>query len=170
VSADQAQAAQSQQQGDWQSPGAVRPCSQKCWIEVQLLDNDDQPVPREPYWIKLPDGSIRQGKLNDQGSIRFDGIPCGTCTVRWPNFDGQFVASSRTYTPQNKAWLELVLLTDDDEPVPGESYSVTLSDGSVQSGKLNGKGRARLEGLPSGTCTVSFPDIAKDDLLSHTNG
>ena len=41
----------------------------KSWIEIQLIDEDGNPVPGEPYKITLPDGTtIADGTLDDKAS------------------------------------------------------------------------------------------------------
>jgi hypothetical protein len=63
------------------------PIKEKTWIEIELLDMEGNPVPGEPYWIELPDGSVREGRLNAKGRAYFDGLDPGTCEVRWPRLD-----------------------------------------------------------------------------------
>lgn len=59
------------------------------WIEVQLMSEDDPPVPiaGAKYEIELPNGQLRTGVLNDSGMVRLDGIPPGECKVRFPEYD-----------------------------------------------------------------------------------
>jgi type VI secretion system secreted protein VgrG len=58
------------------------------WIEIKLLDEDQNPVPGEQYRITLPDGeTVAEGTLDDKGSARVDGIDPGTCQVSFPNLD-----------------------------------------------------------------------------------
>ena len=46
--------------------------------------------------------------------------------------------------------------------MPGEEYQIILPDGStVASGTLDAKGKARVEGIDSGTCKVTFPNQDK---------
>ncbi len=59
------------------------------WIEIQLVDGDSKPLAGERYRIKLPDGSVRSGSLDKNGSARFDGIPGGQCEVGFPEIDGR---------------------------------------------------------------------------------
>ena len=68
----------------------VQPCNKpKHWIEIELLDEHDKPVPGEAYKIKLPAGDINTGYLDDKGCARLDGIPvAGTCQVSFPGIDG----------------------------------------------------------------------------------
>jgi uncharacterized protein (DUF2345 family) len=65
-------------------------------------------------------------------------------------------------TTTKKSWIEIELMDEQDEPVPGESYEITLPDGSVATGTLDGKGFARVDGIEPGTCKVTFPNLDKD--------
>lgn len=71
-------------------PGAQTPRTRtepKTWIEIELLDMADQPVPNIRYVIELADGSARTGTLDQRGRARVDGIDPGQCNVRFPDFD-----------------------------------------------------------------------------------
>jgi len=57
------------------------------WIEIELLDEEDQPVPGERYQIELPDGSVAKGTLDQNGFARVEGIDPGTCKVTFPELD-----------------------------------------------------------------------------------
>jgi type VI secretion system secreted protein VgrG len=60
----------------------------KHWIEIELVDEDGNPVPGEPYRITLPDGTtVADGTLNEKGWARVDNIDPGTCQVTFPNLD-----------------------------------------------------------------------------------
>lgn len=49
---------------------------------IELLDVEGNPVPGEPYRIRLPDGTVVTGKLDAQGKIHVTGIEQpGTCQV-----------------------------------------------------------------------------------------
>jgi type VI secretion system secreted protein VgrG len=62
---------------------------------------------------------------------------------------------------EKKDWIEIELVGEDDSPISGEKYQVTLPDGTVASGTLDGDGFARIEGFDSGDCKVSFPELDK---------
>jgi type VI secretion system secreted protein VgrG len=59
------------------------------WIEIQLLDSQNKPVPEAPFAITLPDGTRVTGKLDQQGWARVDGVKPGECQVEFPehNFE-----------------------------------------------------------------------------------
>ena len=57
----------------------------KDWIEIELLDDDDNPVPDEDYILYLPDGEVRKGKLDGNGFKKEEDVPPGACKVEFPN-------------------------------------------------------------------------------------
>lgn len=57
------------------------------WIEIRLIGEDKKPIPGERYRIELPDGSVREGSLNDKGAARVEGIDPGQCEVTFPALD-----------------------------------------------------------------------------------
>ncbi len=154
------------------------PAERKTWIEVQLLDEDGEPVASERYWIRLPDGSVRQGRLDNHGLVRIEPLDEGECVVRWPTLDDTAAtlevsltpATARTYVPTVprppvdtiRTWIELELWDDDGSPVASAAYHLEASDGSVHEGTLDGIGRARIDGIPPGMCHVRFSGIDDD--------
>ncbi len=64
---------------------------------------------------------------------------------------------------KKRSWIEIELVDEEGDPVPGEKYRITLSDGQTQAeGALDEKGFARLEGIEPGTCRVTFPDLDQE--------
>jgi hypothetical protein len=61
---------------------------QTSWIEVELVDMEDNPVPGEAYEITLADGeTVASGTLDENGLARVDGTEPGTCKITFPNLD-----------------------------------------------------------------------------------
>jgi type VI secretion system secreted protein VgrG len=60
------------------------------------------------------------------------------------------------------SWIEIEMIDEEDAPVPGLAYRITLPDGTVADGTLNEKGFARVDGIEPGTCQITFPDLDKD--------
>lgn len=58
------------------------------WIEIEMVDQEDQPLPGVPYKITLPDGkTVAQGTLDEKGFARVDYIDPGSCKVTFPTLD-----------------------------------------------------------------------------------
>ena len=62
----------------------------KHWIEIQLKDEEEQPVANEEYLVTLTDGQEVRGFLDGDGSARFELLDNpGNCKVRFPNIDAE---------------------------------------------------------------------------------
>ena len=60
----------------------------KSWIEIELVDESDQPVAGETFRVILPDGeTVAEGSLDEHGFVRIEGIDPGTCKVTFPDLD-----------------------------------------------------------------------------------
>jgi hypothetical protein len=58
------------------------------WIEIELLGDDDRPVPGQRYTVRLPDGALVPGYLDGHGFARLDGLKQpGLCEVCFPDLD-----------------------------------------------------------------------------------
>jgi hypothetical protein len=81
--------------------------------------------------------------------------------------DAPAAAESPANTTE-KSWIEIVLVDEENNPIPGEAYAITVPDStadggtSVASGTLDEKGFARVEGFDPGTCQVTFPNLDQD--------
>jgi hypothetical protein len=64
---------------------------------------------------------------------------------------------------QKTSWIEIEMVDEEDQPVPGMAYRITLPDGeTVAEGTLDEKGFARVDGIEPGTCQITFPDLDQD--------
>ncbi len=58
------------------------------WIEIEVIDEADQPVTGLRYKITMPDGkTVKEGTLDEKGQARVAGIDPGTCKVTFPTLD-----------------------------------------------------------------------------------
>lgn len=57
------------------------------WVEFQLVGEDGHPVADEPYRVTLPDGTVEEGNLDDDGKVRVDKFARGDCKITFPNLD-----------------------------------------------------------------------------------
>lgn len=56
-------------------------------------------------------------------------------------------------------WVAIELVDQDDKPVGMIRYKVIGPDGVEHTGLTDSDGRARVEGLSPGNCTITFPDL-----------
>jgi len=60
----------------------------KDYIEIELVDEEDNPIPNLSYRITAPNGEIiSEGKLDENGSTRIENIPQGECDISFPGSD-----------------------------------------------------------------------------------
>jgi uncharacterized protein involved in type VI secretion and phage assembly len=70
------------------------------YIEFQLLDVEEKPVANEDYRVVLPDGTVKTGKTDAQGVVRFDPVQdLGVGTIQFPNREDQEWIYIRTEHP-----------------------------------------------------------------------
>ena len=72
----------------WHDPESPEAKKKPHWIEIELIDEKGKPVPGEHYRITLPDGTtLAEGRLDEKGRARVDGIDPGMCKVTFPDLD-----------------------------------------------------------------------------------
>jgi type VI secretion system secreted protein VgrG len=83
--------------------------------------------------------------------------PGETKSKQWDQ--GQTSASDGDEEPTRESWISIELKDQKGRPMPNESYEIKLPDGTISSGTLDDRGRARVEGIPGGQCEVRFPRL-----------
>lgn len=59
-------------------------------VELQLIDQDELPIGGVSYRLTLPDGSVREGTLDQQGTARVPGLTSSEpCEVCFPTLDAE---------------------------------------------------------------------------------
>ena len=71
----------------------------------------------------------------------------------------QTVPQLRQEPEAPKTWIEIELVGEDDEPIAGGKYRITLPDGTVDEGTLDTNGWARVHGIDPSTCKITFPEL-----------
>lgn len=66
---------------------AETPVEPTSWIEIELIDEADQPVPGAYYEITAPDDRIYDGTTDADGCARIEPIAPGTCRISFPKLD-----------------------------------------------------------------------------------
>jgi len=78
---------------------------------------------------------------------------------------GQIVLScpQKPAPPKPLVWIEIELVGEDDQPVPGEEYRLVLPDGKVLRGYLDAKGSARVQNIKqAGACELTFTRLDRE--------
>jgi hypothetical protein len=57
----------------------------KDWVEIQLVDVDNNPIPNEDYKIIFADGQEESGKLDENGKAVLTDLPPGGYKIIFPN-------------------------------------------------------------------------------------
>jgi hypothetical protein len=76
---------------------------------------------------------------------------------------GEGTVDRRNVLPCQPTWLEIALVDDEGQPLPGAKYRMKLPDASIQEGVLDDRGMARVNGIMPGQCTITFPEIDKNE-------
>jgi len=59
------------------------------WIEIEMVDDQEQPVAGERYRLVLPDGTtVAEGTTGADGVARVAGFEAGSCEITFPDLDG----------------------------------------------------------------------------------
>ncbi|MEO7095360.1 MAG: hypothetical protein ABI175_19040 [Polyangiales bacterium] len=59
----------------------------RTWIEIELVDQDKEPIANERYLIETSDGRKIEGTTNASGKAREEGIKPGDCKVSFPDLE-----------------------------------------------------------------------------------
>jgi type VI secretion system secreted protein VgrG len=57
------------------------------WLELELVDEADRPVPSEPFRVTDAEGRVVEGALDARGFARVDGIAPGDAEITFPGLD-----------------------------------------------------------------------------------
>lgn len=60
---------------------------QSDWIEIQITDEDGNPLAYEDYILYLPNGEKREGKTDDNGFVKERDIPSGEISIEFLNIE-----------------------------------------------------------------------------------
>ncbi|MCC6527984.1 MAG: carboxypeptidase regulatory-like domain-containing protein [Polyangiaceae bacterium] len=63
---------------------------------------------------------------------------------------------------KRRSWIEIVLIDENDAPVPNAACEVTPPNGSPDLYTTDANGRIRLEDIDPGVCNISFVELDKE--------
>ena len=98
------------------------------------------------------------GKAANDADQTMSPSPAGGCVQPC----GSPPPPTTTVAPQKKHFVAFQMVDQEGKPAAGESYRLTLPDGTIHEGTLNKKGRDRVNGIDPGTCKITFPNLDKD--------
>lgn len=154
-------------------PQAAVPEKPTAWLEIELVEVDGKPVPREPYEVRSPSGTVVRGQLDGNGFARVADLDPGSCTVTFPlrdrrDWEGRSVVVPEgelvVAPPPPRSWIEIELVDEAGAPVADEPFLVLEGDRPVARGRTDERGCARVESLSPGACRVLFPARDARDL------
>jgi uncharacterized Zn-binding protein involved in type VI secretion len=64
------------------------------WIEFQLTDGDDNPIPNQPFVVVDPSGAEYPGQLDQNGFARVEPVKAGQCSINFPELGHSMVMDS----------------------------------------------------------------------------
>lgn len=72
-------------------------------------------------------------------------------------------ATTAQRAKEKKDWIEIILVDEVGEPLPGIRYRITPPGGDPpQEGRLNEHGQAGYYKIEAGECKITFPDLDSD--------
>lgn len=111
-------------------------------------------------------GPLGLAHLSAHGLLELRSRPAGGATPGGAPPDQAAAPPVETQPPpadegpaEETAWIEVVLVGEDDAPIAGERYRLELPDGRVVEGRTNADGRVRLDGIAGGECALTFVDL-----------
>jgi phage tail tube protein FII len=166
----------------WEREPLEIPENDDHWIEVELLDESEQPVFGERCRIVLPDGREVYERTDRNGLVRVDRTVVGQCTISFPDLDagalgqltriarqGTQIAPTKPKSPK-RHWIEVELVGEDGVAIANERCEITLPDGTIVMRKTNADGLVRIAKLTeAGDCQIRFPDIDAGAVQALTN-
>ncbi|MFT5881451.1 MAG: hypothetical protein ACI86X_002593 [Moritella sp.] len=150
-------------------------------LEVELLDQDEEPVANADYILRLQTGEELTGQLDGDGYKLFSGHEYKQSQIHFPEYEGhdwvRGAASKRnpqtssvaqkqavTEAPvEEPALIEFKLLDHDDAPMANAEYLVTLTSGDEMKGQLDADGYVQLCGTEYKNAKICFPEFDGGD-------
>ncbi|MBX7174326.1 MAG: hypothetical protein K1X72_25365 [Pyrinomonadaceae bacterium] len=72
------------------------------------------------------------------------------------------ISSAQEKPKEKNAWIEIILVDNDGNPMPNVKYRITPPNGAPVEGRLNEHGQAGVYGIEPGNCKITFPDLDKE--------
>lgn len=140
-------------------------------MDFEFVDSAAKPLAGIPFKLKDPDGkdivgvSSMDGKASYGGYAKAESYTVSVCALTQAKWEKTEIAAGEAYGWSVKAeglpegtpaWVTVYGTGEGGKPRKHTPYSITLRDGSILKGKLDGNGRAKHEKVTRGRIFVAF--------------
>jgi hypothetical protein len=177
---------------EWLAPGKVAapvlgplPEPEISWIEVEVVDETDRPVPHVVFQLLGSGGVLVDwGATDAEGVSRIGRLDAGEYTLVFPDHDEELLRpiAVRAPAPQGESrpmpaaapaplppaasapslgtgWILIEVVDELGAPVSGVRYEVRSDEGVVRAGVTSAESVVWIEGLAIADCEITFPDL-----------
>ncbi len=141
-------------------PEPVKP-EEPHFVELEVVDQRQQPVGGIAYALTDPKEQTQQGKLGADAYYYSDPVPGGQYNFRVAEERGeeQPPTADVDLDALQEGWIELEILDEAERPLPqGLLFEVRLPDGTSRSGAVDPNGLVRLSDIAEGKCQFTFSE------------
>jgi type VI secretion system secreted protein VgrG len=107
--------------------------------------------------LTTPEATEAADSATPGSDVTYQAAPVEAEAIEAP--PGEFEPVEATEEEQETSWIEIELVDEEGNPVPGELYEITGPEGRVRRGNLDANGQAHVGVREPGTCEVSFPNL-----------
>jgi hypothetical protein len=123
------------------------------YIEVEIVDQDGNPVAGRAYTLTLPDGTKQTGRVPTSGILHVGDLEPGSGQIDF-NVDDGDAQDAGDLDVDDSPYVDFQILDDDGNPIPNIAFVLQLSDGTTKDGLTDENGHAHVGNLVDGDCTL----------------
>jgi len=136
------------------TPSQIKKLAGKAeWIEIEVVDELGNRY-TGPYRIERPDGTLVEGRFDEEEIWGDYDIDPGNCKLSLPEV--------REVKPGagtgQKTWIWVELVDEEGTPLTGGDFSLKLTDGSEETG-ITGEDEICYDPIDPGTCELSLDPV-----------
>ncbi len=121
------------------------------FIELNLRDDNDEPVANANYRVFLSSGEVREGQLDGNGYVKLENVPAGPWNVEFPDYGG----------------LEETTQSDDSSGGSGTQSDESGGGSETQSETASGAGGTQSESEPAEEPQSDESQTATEDVWQY---
>jgi type VI secretion system secreted protein VgrG len=122
------------------------------------------PESASPCSIVAPTAPTAAKEAADSSAGKVEQVQAGQRQTSTPQYGHQSI-KTHVVNDDNKDkthWIEILLVDDAGQPVPGEYLEIKCPDGTVATRSTDDKGLARVDYLDAGSCEITFVNLDKE--------